>query len=310
VFRHRFPFILAVVVLLLAATYVSAKPVEKTFPGRRGATSFSAGDGKLCLYNYHEDFAVETRYRKGDRYRQKGLGEIRRVFRSRSDGREHTIDIELIELIDHLQDHFAIDCVELISGYRSPKFNRKLKKTRVNVAEESLHMEGRAADIHLDEVTEEILSRYVRSLGVGGVGYYPAFDFVHVDTGDVRRWDLPDRQGRLLMAMRNGSKWRVMTDRNVYLSGEVIEIEVMNIAQTQHPLNITLRVEHFNRGEWKLAENLPIPKGVKLAPGKVWRTKWRCEAGTVYGKFRLMLPGQSNSSQLSVLSNEFYRKRQ
>jgi uncharacterized protein YcbK (DUF882 family) len=26
------------------------------------------------------------------------------------------------------------------------------------------------------------------SLQLGGVGYYPASDFVHVDTGRVRRW--------------------------------------------------------------------------------------------------------------------------
>jgi uncharacterized protein YcbK (DUF882 family) len=26
------------------------------------------------------------------------------------------------------------------------------------------------------------------ALGLGGVGYYPNSDFIHVDTGRVRRW--------------------------------------------------------------------------------------------------------------------------
>ncbi len=308
-FCHRFISLFIIGVSLLVAVAVSAQPVKNVSPKQRISTSFSAGDGKLCLYNYHEDRAIEVNYRKGKRYRQKGLDEIQYLFRSRSDKQEHPIDIELIELLDHLQDHFAVDCVELISGYRSPKLNKELKEKNVNVSEESLHLEGRAADIHLDEVTEEIVSSYARSLKVGGVGYYPAFDFVHIDTGDVRRWDLPDRPGRLLMAMRKGAKWQVITDRNLYLPDEVIDVEVMNITRAPRSFDSAITVERFRRGKWEPAGTLSIPNAVQLAPGEVWRTQWKPEDRALFGKFRLVLPGPDGFPHLAVHSNEFYRKR-
>ena len=49
-------------------------------------------------------------------------------------------------------------------------------------------MRGQAIDIRLADVPLATLRDAARSLGLGGVGYYPASDFVHVDTGSVRTW--------------------------------------------------------------------------------------------------------------------------
>jgi uncharacterized protein YcbK (DUF882 family) len=49
-------------------------------------------------------------------------------------------------------------------------------------------MEGKAIDIRYPEVDLGDLRRSAIDLCVGGVGYYPASDFVHVDVGRVRYW--------------------------------------------------------------------------------------------------------------------------
>jgi len=77
---------------------------------------------------------------------------------------------------------------EIISGYRSPKTNAQLQMASSGVAEHSLHLEGRAIDVRLAGLATARLRDAALALGVGGVGYYPKSDFVHLDTGRVRRW--------------------------------------------------------------------------------------------------------------------------
>lgn len=265
-------------------------------------TSFAKGDGKLAFYNYHTEEALEVTYRTGEKYNKKGLEQIQRLFRSRSDEKEHLIDPMLIELLDNIQDHFNADCLELISGYRSPELNRQLKNSGANVAEESMHLEGKAADIHIDEVTEDAVADYARSLKAGGVGFYPAWDFVHVDTGDVRKWDLPDKPGRLLTAFRKGDKWQITTDKNIYFPKEEIPIETLNITRTPKTFNEKLILEHFIRGKWEKIADLNICAGTKLGAGKTCTDKWEPKNNEAFGKFRILIDG-------STRSNEFYRKK-
>jgi hypothetical protein len=84
--------------------------------------------------------------------------------------------------------HFHSSRVEVVSGYRSPKYNLMLRKKGHQVARESQHMQGTAVDFRVRGVTTEALREFVRSLRMGGVGYYPHTHFVHADTGKLRYW--------------------------------------------------------------------------------------------------------------------------
>ena len=67
--------------------------------------------------------------------------------------------------------------------------NEHLRTTRGGgVASHSLHMEGKAIDIRLPGVPLAELRDAALSLQAGGVGYYSREQFVHVDTGRIRRW--------------------------------------------------------------------------------------------------------------------------
>lgn len=56
------------------------------------------------------------------------------------------------------------------------------------MAKGSLHLEGRAIDVRLTDVSSAVLRDAAKALSRGGVGYYRQSDFVHVDTGRVRVW--------------------------------------------------------------------------------------------------------------------------
>ena len=76
----------------------------------------------------------------------------------------------------------------MISGYRSPATNAMLHAESHGVAAKSLHMQGMAIDIRIGGRQLAKVRDAALALAVGGVGYYPKSDFVHVDVGRVRRW--------------------------------------------------------------------------------------------------------------------------
>jgi uncharacterized protein YcbK (DUF882 family) len=49
-------------------------------------------------------------------------------------------------------------------------------------------MTGQAIDVRLTEMPTRSIRDAALTLSRGGVGYYPRSDFVHLDTGRVRRW--------------------------------------------------------------------------------------------------------------------------
>jgi uncharacterized protein YcbK (DUF882 family) len=88
---------------------------------------------------------------------------------------------------------YGIDSpLQILSGYRTPAHNRNLIESGVPAARKSLHMDGRAADIRLANLNEEVLGGLIRSFRQGGVGFYyragPRGGWIHTDTGLKRTW--------------------------------------------------------------------------------------------------------------------------
>jgi hypothetical protein len=98
------------------------------------------------------------------------------------------MDPRLVDVLAHVAGKFSARRIEVVSGYRSPKYNLMLRKKGHQVARHSQHMEGHAVDFRIRGVATRQVLRYVRSLRMGGVGFYPHSEFVHSDTGPVRYW--------------------------------------------------------------------------------------------------------------------------
>jgi uncharacterized protein YcbK (DUF882 family) len=82
--------------------------------------------------------------------------------------------------------------LEILSGYRTAKSNTRLIEQGVPAARQSLHIEGKAADIRIANLNAEVLGGLVRSFRQGGVGFYyrdgPKGGWIHADTGLKRTW--------------------------------------------------------------------------------------------------------------------------
>lgn len=134
-----------------------------------------------------ETLAVE--YFGAGGYQPRALARINHLLRDFRTGQEHLIDPRVLDILFDLQALTDREATfEIISGYRSPQTNAVLHARSHQVAEHSLHMEGEALDIRVTGFSTAKLHQYALNMERGGVGYYPASDFVHVDCGRVRRW--------------------------------------------------------------------------------------------------------------------------
>src|SRR6202012_3606106 len=101
----------------------------------------------------------------------------------------HDIDPNLMDYLGEVAAKLGKEPrFSVISGYRSPETNAKLHERSAGVAQHSLHMQGRAIDVRMAGIDCADLASHALSLQRGGVGYYRASDFVHLDTGAFRTW--------------------------------------------------------------------------------------------------------------------------
>ena len=98
------------------------------------------------------------------------------------------MDTRLIDVLSSVAGKFQAPRIDVVSGYRSPKYNLMLRKKGRQVARNSQHMHGHAVDFRIKGVATPKILNYVRSLRLGGVGFYPHSQFVHSDTGPIRYW--------------------------------------------------------------------------------------------------------------------------
>jgi len=264
------------------------------------------GDGTIRLYNYHLQEFAEVSFRNASGLIPSGFDQVKKILRSRGNQTQTEMDVRLIDLIDFLQDHFQADTIEIISGYRDPDFNAKLKQEGHKVSGESRHMNGGALDIHIDEIREETLRDYLLSLGLGGVGYYGPLDFVHVDFGPVKQWNEPHGARKVIGVMNARAPVQLTSDKNDYLPEESL-LFTWSFAGEKSMSDVrALRLQLFRRGQWTDCEAATAP-----APGTgLPASTLLCRAADkkpTYGKYRWIF--QINGSPDLQSSNEFYLKR-
>ena len=143
----------------------------------------------LALLNLHTGESLNATYFENGAYLPDALAAMDRLLRDFRTGEVHPIAPGLLDLVSALQAQLGPgQSVQVISGYRSPQTNAMLHDQSEGVATRSLHMVGEAMDIRIPGAPLVSLRDAALIAQRGGVGYYPASDFVHVDIGRVRRW--------------------------------------------------------------------------------------------------------------------------
>ena len=144
---------------------------------------------RLSLHNLHTEEKVSLNYFEQGTYVAGALQDINYLLRDHRTGDVSVMDPLLIDLLYDLKTLLGTEqAFQVISGYRSPKTNAALHRKSNGVANKSLHMQGKAIDIRIAGVRAQTIQAAALSLARGGVGLYRRSNFVHIDTGRVRRW--------------------------------------------------------------------------------------------------------------------------
>lgn len=161
---------LAAVLLALPA---AAGPAER----RLELTNLHGGDKLTVTFHDERDIAPDA------------AAALRHLLRDYRVNEEHAMDFDLFMQLTDLARECGVPAkFAVISGYRSPGTNAKLRSAGHAVAQHSQHMEGHAMDVRLEGCPLARLHELALAAGRGGVGYYPRSNFVHIDTGRVRSW--------------------------------------------------------------------------------------------------------------------------
>jgi uncharacterized protein YcbK (DUF882 family) len=150
----------------------------------------SDGPYKLHFFHAHTGERLSIIYRNSQGYDQQSLARLNQYLRDHRTGEVHEYDPQVFDLLHDLTAALGNPDLEIdvVCGYRTQRSNEFLRTHGHGVARHSLHMQAMAIDIRVPGIPTLRLRDAALALQRGGVGYYAASDFVHVDVGRVRRW--------------------------------------------------------------------------------------------------------------------------
>ncbi|NUO88241.1 MAG: DUF882 domain-containing protein [Cupriavidus sp.] len=191
--RRRFLHTTGTLALAAGLMPLAPRRALASLPANLQANQALAGlpDARTLAFDHtHTGERVSLVYAVGDRFVPEALTTLNGFLRDHYSGKVGTIDPQLFDLLFQVRRELGTDKpFQVISGYRSPATNSRLRNSRGGgVAKHSLHMDGKAIDIRLAGVSLADVRDAAKSLQGGGVGYYETDQFVHIDTGRVRYW--------------------------------------------------------------------------------------------------------------------------
>lgn len=147
------------------------------------------GVRSVAFLNTHTGEKLKADFWVDGEYQSDVLSDIDRVLRDHRSDEVRKMDPALINLLHRLTKTLGSrKPVEVVSAYRSPATNAKLRSRSGAVAKNSYHTRGMAVDIRLPDRKLSDVYHAARSLDAGGVAFYQRSDFVHVDVGPARTW--------------------------------------------------------------------------------------------------------------------------
>lgn len=144
---------------------------------------------RINLFNSRTGERLDTIYYVRGEYIPEEMERIDTILRDVRAEAKTRIDPRLIDIASATQYMLGHDRpFTVISGYRTPETNAKLRKNSRGVAKKSYHIKGMAMDLRMPGVSATAIEQIGKHLHSGGVGLYTKSNFVHLDSGPVRNW--------------------------------------------------------------------------------------------------------------------------
>ena len=256
---------------------------------------FHSGDGHIHLVSEKNNAIYRGRYRNGaDNYDPEAYQAICRVFGAPC-ASNRAMSLRLIEFIDALQDRFRPDTqITITSGFRSPRYNTRLRQKGRLAAKASLHQYGMAADFKMARVPSKQIWEYVKNLGFGGTGYYQG-ETVHIDVGPARSWD--EKSSGVGTGISDDNKLiGLVTDYDVYHPGDPVSLRF--IRMTAFPIGVWPQFSLMRRSDahgWRtvagfepgfaIAVHGTCPQFADIE--QMDGIRWNLPAGLAPGRYRI-----------------------
>src|SRR3954467_4637990 len=144
---------------------------------------------RLNLLNAHTKETFSGIYRDDNGPIPRGMDELSVFLLDFHTGEKIGIDVDLLDFLSGVMQSVGQSRATILSAYRTPETNAMLARQGFKPAENSLHLYGRALDVHFGDKLADAM-KAARAMQRGGVGWYPVSSFMHIDTGPVRNWDL------------------------------------------------------------------------------------------------------------------------
>lgn len=149
---------------------------------------FWEGERRLLLRRVATGQQEWVCYAKDNELMWEGYAKACEILKDVSGRQAVQMDVRLLDVLAALQGYFhergSVAPLNVLSGFRSLKTNDALE----GAAKNSMHLYGRAADVYMGGVAVKDLMQVSKHFKVGGVGFYPERNFLHLDTGLVRVW--------------------------------------------------------------------------------------------------------------------------
>jgi uncharacterized protein YcbK (DUF882 family) len=168
----------------------------------------------LKLFNIHTQAQGTFVFKRNGVYDQAGLAQLNEFLRDWRKDQPTKMNPQLFDLLYQVyQNSGSHEYVHVVCGYRSPDTNAMLRRRSKLVAQNSLHMQGKAMDFFIPDVPLAKLRVIGLRLQIGGVGFYPTSGspFVHMDVGNVRHWPRMTRE-ELAAVFPDGKTLDIPTD--------------------------------------------------------------------------------------------------
>lgn len=165
---------------------------------------------ELRLTRSNDDQSIDVVYRIGDVYIPQALDSLNAFLRDSHNGTVASYDPRTFDVLHTIlaEVNHSGDAVNILSGFRSQETNDMLRaEGGTNAALHSQHIVAKALDIRVPGVSASSLRDAALSLHAGGVGYYPASQFVHIDVGPVRQWAYAPRAIHRRGMRRHSRTW-------------------------------------------------------------------------------------------------------